>query len=126
MRPAPTGRDLDLDQVRGSGGWQALLPRRLGAPVAARRKNGTITDLLFNGVGWTDVALTLNRIAVGTFFMLSGYRKLFNAQRHRTLVDELKALGVPAVGINQWWVPTVEFTAGAAVLRGRARLTPAP
>jgi hypothetical protein len=24
-------------------------------------------DLLFNGVGWTDIALTLNRIAVGTF-----------------------------------------------------------
>jgi putative oxidoreductase len=75
-------------------------------------------DLLFNGVGWTDIALTLNRIAVGTFFMLSGYHKLFNPQRHRALVDELKALGVPAVGINQWWVPTVEFTAGGAVLIG--------
>jgi uncharacterized membrane protein YphA (DoxX/SURF4 family) len=86
--------------------------------VAARRKNGTIMDLLFNGVGWTDIALTLNRVAVGTFFMLSGYHKLFNAQRHRTLVDELKELGVPAVGINQWWVPTVEFTAGGAVLIG--------
>jgi putative oxidoreductase len=75
-------------------------------------------DLLFNGVGWTDIALTLNRIAVGTFFMLSGYHKLFNPQRHRALVDELKALGVPAVGINQWWVPMVEFTAGGAVLIG--------
>jgi uncharacterized membrane protein YphA (DoxX/SURF4 family) len=75
-------------------------------------------DLLFNGVGWTDIALTLNRIAVGTFFMLSGYHKLFNPQRHRALVDELKALGVPAVGINQWWVPTVEFAAGGAVLVG--------
>ena len=36
-------------------------------------------DLLFVGVGWTDIALTLNRIAVGAFFMLSGYHKLFNA-----------------------------------------------
>ena len=75
-------------------------------------------DLLFNGLGWTDIALTLNRVAVGTFFMLSGYHKLFNAPRHRTFVDELKALGVPAVGINQWWVPTVEFTAGGGVLIG--------
>ena len=33
-------------------------------------------DLLFVGVGWTDIALTLNRIAVGAFFMLSGYRRL--------------------------------------------------
>jgi uncharacterized membrane protein YphA (DoxX/SURF4 family) len=75
-------------------------------------------DLLFNGVGWTDIALTLNRIAVGAFFMLSGYHKLFNAPRHREFVDELKALGVPGVGINQWWVPAVEFTAGGAVLIG--------
>jgi putative oxidoreductase len=75
-------------------------------------------DLLFNGVGWTDIALTLNRIAVGMFFMLSGYHKLFNAQRHRTFADDLKALGVPAVGINQWWVPTIEFSAGGAVAVG--------
>jgi putative oxidoreductase len=60
----------------------------------------------------------LNRIAVGAFFMLSGYHKLFNADRHRTFADELKALGVPAVGFNQWWVPLVEFTAGGAVVVG--------
>jgi uncharacterized membrane protein YphA (DoxX/SURF4 family) len=75
-------------------------------------------DILFAGIGWTDLAITLNRIAVGAFFMLSGYHKLFNAPRHRTFVDELKALGVPAVGFNQWWVPLVEFTAGGAVLIG--------
>ena len=66
-------------------------------------------DLLLRGVGWTDIALTLNRIAVGAFFMLSGYHKLFNAERHRVFADELRALRVHAVGINQWWVPSVEF-----------------
>jgi uncharacterized membrane protein YphA (DoxX/SURF4 family) len=74
--------------------------------------------LLFTGLGWPDLALTLNRIAVGAFFMLSGFHKLFDAPRHRTFVDELKALGVPAVGFNQWWVPLVEFSAGGAVLIG--------
>jgi uncharacterized membrane protein YphA (DoxX/SURF4 family) len=49
-------------------------------------------DLLFVGLGWSDLAITLNRIAVGTFFMLSGYRKLFNAERHRSIVEELEAL----------------------------------
>jgi uncharacterized membrane protein YphA (DoxX/SURF4 family) len=75
-------------------------------------------NLLFLGIGWTDLAITLNRIAVGAFFMLSGYHKLFNADRHRTFADELKALGVPAVGFNQWWVPLVEFTAGGALVVG--------
>jgi uncharacterized membrane protein YphA (DoxX/SURF4 family) len=75
-------------------------------------------NILFNGLGWPDIALTLNRIAVGMFFMLSGYHKLFNPQRHREFSDELKELGVHAVGFNQWWVPTVEFTAGSAVVIG--------
>ncbi len=75
-------------------------------------------DLLFLGVGWTSLAMTLNRIAVGAFFMLSGYKKLFNADRHRAITDELKALGVPALGFNQWWVPSVEFAGGGAVLVG--------
>jgi uncharacterized membrane protein YphA (DoxX/SURF4 family) len=77
-----------------------------------------IMDLLFTGIGWTDLALTLSRIAVGSFFMHSGYHKLFNSERHRTFVDELKGLGIPALGFNEWWVPLVEFTAGAAVLIG--------
>jgi uncharacterized membrane protein YphA (DoxX/SURF4 family) len=78
----------------------------------------TMMDILFNGVGWTDIALALNRIAVGVFFLLSGYHKLFNAQRHVSLVEELKELGIPAVGFNQWWVPAVEFTGGAGVTIG--------
>ncbi|HEY2526376.1 MAG TPA: DoxX family membrane protein [Xanthobacteraceae bacterium] len=75
-------------------------------------------DILFNGVGWTDIALTLNRVAVGLFFMLSGYHKLFNPERHRALADQLRELGVHAAGFNQWWVPLIEFTAGGAVVVG--------
>jgi uncharacterized membrane protein YphA (DoxX/SURF4 family) len=75
-------------------------------------------DILFNGVGWTDIAFTLNRIAVGMFFLFSGYHKLFNAERHRVFADELRSLHVHAVGINQWWVPLVEFSAGGAVVIG--------
>ena len=74
--------------------------------------------ILFGGVGWTDIALTLNRVAVGMFFMFSGYHKLFNAERHRLFAEELRSLHVHAVGINQWWVPLVEFFAGGAVVIG--------
>src|SRR5271165_6339717 len=77
-------------------------------------------DILFNGIGWTDIAFTLNRVAVGMFFMFSGYHKLFNTERHRQFADELISLHVPAVGINQWRVPLVEFLAGGAVVVGLA------
>jgi putative oxidoreductase len=92
--------------------------RRVPTLTTRREKGGVMIDILFNGVGWPDLALTLNRIAVGIFFMLSGYHKLFNASRHRVLINELEALGIPAVRVNQWWVPTVEFSAGAAVAVG--------
>jgi putative oxidoreductase len=77
-----------------------------------------VIHILLNGVGWADIALTINRVAVGLFFMLSGYHKLFNTERHRVFADELKSLHVPAVGINQWRVPFVEFSAGVAVVIG--------
>jgi len=77
-----------------------------------------VIDILFKGVGWTDIALTLIRLAVGMFFMFSGYHKLFNVQRHRAMVAELTALHVVAININQWWVPAVEFAAGSAVFIG--------
>jgi hypothetical protein len=64
------------------------------------QRRSTMMDLLFVGIGWTDLAITLNRIAVGVFFMLSGHHKLFNAERHRSVADELKALGVHAVGLR--------------------------
>jgi hypothetical protein len=51
--------------------------RRTGATIATRQRTATMMDILFHGVGWTDIALTLNRIAVGMFFMLSGYHKLY-------------------------------------------------
>jgi uncharacterized membrane protein YphA (DoxX/SURF4 family) len=75
-------------------------------------------EILFSGIGWTDSALALNRVAVGMFFIFSGYHKLFNTERHRQFTDELRTLRVHAVRINQWWVPLVEFSAGSAVVIG--------
>ena len=48
-------------------------------------------DMLFKGVGWTDIAFLLNRVAVGMFSSSPGYHYLFNAPRHRMFTDELKA-----------------------------------
>jgi putative oxidoreductase len=42
----------------------------------------------------------------------------YSTQSAIAFADELKGLGVHAVGFNQWWVPTVEFSAGCAVVIG--------
>jgi uncharacterized membrane protein YphA (DoxX/SURF4 family) len=75
-------------------------------------------SLITLGANAPEAALTLNRVAIGTFFAISGYHKLFNASRHAVLVGTLKDSGVPAVRIMQWLVPGVEFSAGCALIIG--------
>ena len=65
-----------------------------------------------------DAALILNRIALGTFFAISGYHKLFTPTRHATLERTLRDAGVPAVPVMQWLVPGVEFCGGCALVLG--------
>ena len=65
-----------------------------------------------------DAALTLNRVALGVFFAISGYHKLFNSSRHATLAQTLQDDGVHAVPIMQWLVPGVEFSGGWALIIG--------
>lgn len=77
-------------------------------------------DVIYNGFGLGDIALALNRVAVGTFFSISGYHKLFVKSRHDALKQTLEADHVPLVRINQWFVPSVEMIAGAALLLGFA------
>src|SRR5580692_1671881 len=74
--------------------------------------------LITQGAHAPNAALTLNRVALGTFFAISGYHKLFNASRHailtRTLVDD----GVHAVPIMRWLLPGAEFWGGLALIIG--------
>ncbi|MCE9660787.1 MAG: DoxX family protein [Burkholderiales bacterium] len=75
-------------------------------------------SLIAFGADAPNAALTLNRVALGTFFAISGYHKLFNASRHATLTRTLQDDGVRAVPVMQWLVPGVEFGAGCALLVG--------
>jgi uncharacterized membrane protein YphA (DoxX/SURF4 family) len=77
-------------------------------------------DLIQNGLGVSEIGLTANRLALGAFFTISGYHKLFNAERHATVRKTLEACGVPFVGFNCWFVPTIEFLGGLALISGIA------
>jgi uncharacterized membrane protein YphA (DoxX/SURF4 family) len=73
---------------------------------------------LFTGLGWPETALIIDRIAVGLFFFLSGYHKLFNAQRHAELVLTLRSDGLRRVNILQWLLAAAEFSGGLALAVG--------
>jgi putative oxidoreductase len=75
-------------------------------------------SLLTFGADAPEAALALNRVALGTFFAISGYLKLFNPTRHATLTHTLQEAGVRGVPIMQWVVPGVEFSAGCALIVG--------
>jgi uncharacterized membrane protein YphA (DoxX/SURF4 family) len=66
----------------------------------------------------TTIPFTIARVATRSFFALSGFHKLFNRARHRTLVKTLGSCGVPCVGAMQWFVPSVELSAGLGLAFG--------
>lgn len=73
---------------------------------------------LIQGAHAPNAALTLNRVALGAFFAISGYHKLFNASRHATLTRTLQDDGVHAVPIMRWLLPSIEFGGGSALIVG--------
>ena len=75
-------------------------------------------DILIDGVGGALLAITAMRLALGSFFVLSGVHKLTNKERHKTFVETLAVLGIPGIGLLQWFVPGVEFFGGLGVAVG--------
>lgn len=75
-------------------------------------------DLIIHGAQAGDVAIALNRVALGLFFAISGYHKLFIPARHASLVATLKADKIPLLSFNAWFVPVVELIAGLTLTLG--------
>jgi len=70
------------------------------------------------GIGGVEIVHTVARVAIGSFFAISGFHKLFNGARHASLVATFKEDKIPAIRFNEWWVPSVEFLGGAALVVG--------
>jgi uncharacterized membrane protein YphA (DoxX/SURF4 family) len=75
-------------------------------------------SFIIQGAQAPNAALTLNRVALGAFFAISGYHKLFNTSRHAALTHTLQDDGVHALPVMQWLVPSVEFSGGWALILG--------
>jgi putative oxidoreductase len=74
--------------------------------------------LILQGAQVPSAALTLNRVALGAFFAISGYHKLFNTSRHATLTRTLQDDGVHDVTVMRWLLPSAEFSGGFALILG--------
>ena len=78
----------------------------------------TILSVITQGAHALNAALTLNRVALGVFFAIGGYHKLFNASRHATLTRTLQDDAVHDLPIMQWLLPSIEFGGGCALIVG--------
>lgn len=86
-------------------------------------------DLLFQSPMWTDLALFLNRVLLGTFFILARFRFFYspdhpeqpwlNPTRHQTLKDKMAHCGLDGWPyVTACFVAGVEVSAGVAVILG--------
>lgn len=80
--------------------------------------NEFFTTVLLDGWLAHDAGITVNRVAVGLFFAISGWHKLTVKARHESLVRTLEADGIPFVRFNAWFVPSVEFINGLLLMVG--------
>jgi uncharacterized membrane protein YphA (DoxX/SURF4 family) len=74
--------------------------------------------LIVQGADAPNAALTLNRVALGAFFAISGYHKLFNTSRHAALTRTLEDDRVHGIPIMRWLLPCGEFAGGLALIIG--------
>ena len=77
-----------------------------------------LISYLLLGLAAPEVGITLMRISMGVFFVISGYHKLFNPQRHATITKTMVEDRVPDPKFNSWFVPLIEFSGGAALVIG--------
>lgn len=73
---------------------------------------------IVEGAQAPNAALILNRVALGVFFAISGYHKLFNTSRHTALTRTLQDDGVHELPVMQWLLPSAEFAGGSALIVG--------
>src|SRR4051812_7247926 len=78
----------------------------------------SLVALMQHGLGAPEYGMTALRIATGSFFALSGYNKLFNAERHATIATTMREDKIPAPKVMSWFVPANEFACGVALTVG--------
>lgn len=77
-----------------------------------------ILEAVTHGFNEQSAASLVLRSAVGVFFAISGYHKLFHEGRREGFIRNLVKNKIPFIEFNKWWVPGVEFVAGITLTIG--------
>ena len=71
-----------------------------------------------HGLELDNLVLSINQAALGAFFAISGYHKLFNAKRHASISSTMVEDKIPFPKFMEWFVPSWEFAGGLALIAG--------
>lgn len=77
-----------------------------------------LIEVLTHGLAAPGAASAVLRGSVGVFFSISGYHKLFHKERRSGFIANLARNTIPFLRFNSWFVPAVEFAAGATLALG--------
>lgn len=77
-----------------------------------------LESLMLNLAQWEWLGILLARISVGLLFVLSGYGKVFVAEKREQMKETMESAGVPLPQFNAVFVSWVELIFGVALLIG--------
>lgn len=67
-------------------------------------------------VEWLPIFIM--RLALGIFFILSGFFKLFDSEQHEKLLKTMMASNIPFPEFNAYFVPIIELICGCLLIIG--------
>ena len=77
-----------------------------------------IRPFLIGSRFWEQFSILLARVAVGTFFAISGGKKLFVASRTHQMYETLAGAGIPFPHFMTYFASSVEFIGGCLLVIG--------
>jgi len=67
---------------------------------------------------WEWIPILVARLSLGLFFAVSGYNKLFVAEKHEDLIKLMKSIGLPFPDFTALFLACVEFFGGLMLMVG--------
>ena len=105
---------MDMSSTRESG-REAMTK---GMPPMLSTLAPLIRTVLTGDRRWEWLPILVARFSLGLFFAVSGYNKLFLAEKHEDLVQLMATIGLPFPEFTALFLASVEFFGGLMLMVG--------